>query len=276
MGMRDTGRGAGYTKHFDETLNAGIYDGGIPNIAFIYEVSTTQNPDYAVGDGFRHSDGREFRYAKSAAECYAGQAVQFDNTGFSAWGAIAANQVAGDMEITITGASHDEVGTDELRGGYTFIAGPVTANKEVQFRGIVGNDAAAENANVTIYLDGPLSNTVTAGVNANEVFANPYSAVRLAEGMTTDSRGKPGVAAVYVSAADMYFWIQTRGPMWAGSQNTLLDRDIGGTWKHDGTLEGMSAVVNGTICGAAHTSQYAGYSMIGNNAGNGPLFMLQG
>jgi len=247
-----------------------------PSWDFIYEASLIKQPKYELGDRVVLPDGREFRYAKSDAECYAGQAVEFSNTGFQAWGAIAVSQVVGDKQITITGASHAVVAKDELRGGYMFVAGPVTANKEVQFRGIIGNLAAGLNANVTIYLDGPLTNTVSAGVNACEVFANPYSAIRLAAGMTTDSRGKPGVAAVYVSAANMYFWIQTRGPMWAGSQNTLIDRDIGGTWKHDGTLEGMSAVVNGTICGAAHTSQYAGYSMVGNNVGNGPLFMLQG
>jgi len=246
-----------------------------PDWGFIYRVSTIKDSNYNVGDRVVLPDGREFRYAKSAEACYAGQAVQFDNTGFQGWGDIAVSQVVGDKQITITGASHAAVEEDELRGGYIFVAGPVTANKEVQFRGIVGNDAAAENANVVIYLDGPLTNTVTAGTNACEVFANPYSAVRLAHGMSTDSRGKPGVAAVYVDEANKYFWIQTRGPAWMGSQSNLTAQDVGGVWRHDGTLEGAAAIM-GSAPETDETSQYAGYSMVGNNAGNGPLFMLQG
>jgi len=246
-----------------------------PDWSFIYETSLVQSPNWYIGDRVTLPDGREFVYAKSSEECYAGQAVQFDNTGFQGWGAIAVSQVVGDKQITITGASHAIVGEDELRGGYIFIAGPVTANKEVQFRGIIGNDAAAENANVTIYLDGPLTNTVTAGTNACEVFKSPYSAVRLAHSMSANAKGKPGVAAVYVSAADTYFWIQVRGPMWAGSQTNLAAQDVGGVWRHDGTLEGASAIL-GSLCETDETSQYAGYSMVGNNSGNGPLFMLQG
>lgn len=249
-----------------------------PSWDFIYEASLVKQPKYELGDRVVLPDGREFHYAKSSGACWAGRAVQFDNTGFQGWGSVAVSQVVGDKQVTITGGGHAIVAKDELRGGYMFIADPTVGftDRAVQFRGIIGNLAAGLNKNVTIYLDGPLTNAITATVNACEVFKSPYSAVQLAFQMEVAAKGKPGVAATYVSAANMYFWIQTKGPTWVGSKNNLIKHDIGGVWRHDGSLEGMSAIIGDTLVANPETSQYAGYSMVGNNAGNGPLFMLQG
>lgn len=38
-------RGVYYTKHLDETLRKGVYETQVPNISFLYKVSTTRNPE---------------------------------------------------------------------------------------------------------------------------------------------------------------------------------------------------------------------------------------
>jgi len=65
-------RGPLYTKHLDDTLKREIYETQIPNIEFLYEHSSTKNPEYNIGDRVLLPDGRVFRYGLMANS---GQAV---------------------------------------------------------------------------------------------------------------------------------------------------------------------------------------------------------
>ena len=70
-------RGMPFTKHFDETLRKGIYETQIPNINFLYEVSSTKNVDYDIGDSVVLPDGRVFFYCLSGGACDTFVANQF-------------------------------------------------------------------------------------------------------------------------------------------------------------------------------------------------------
>ena len=85
-----------------------------------------------------------------------------------------------------------------------------------------------------------------------------------------------GVPAVYVSAADLYFWCQTRGPCFVAPQATMINNEgVGAMFRHDGSLEAVATAIGGTVPDTDGT-QYAGFRIIGSADGNGPLFMLQG
>ena len=243
-----------------------------PSWDFIYEVSATINPNYYVGDHVHLPDGREFVYGKSVGACGAGQGCEFTYTGYVSYTAFAVAGVIGDKSVTVPAATHAVLTEDELRGGYIIIY--AAADDQCQFRGIIGNDAAVANALFKVYLDGPLTYAVTASTSAAEVFQNPYMALRKS---TEYSYAKAGVPASYVDAASKYFWVQKTGPCRVAptTSNVGENGGLGCFWRHNGALEGAEIALAVTVP-AADTSQYAGYCLTGSQAGNGPLFMLQG
>lgn len=235
----------------------------------IYNVSAVKLPDYWIGDRVVLPDGREFRYAKSSGVCASGQSVDFDQTGVQAYANASIAAAIGDVAVTVGAGTHSAIAADALRGGY-FVSWP-SALKD-QFRGVIGNDASAENAAIKVYLDGPLTVAITTSTGC-EIYENPYASVKTG---SNAALGKGGVPAVYVSAADLYFWVQTRGPAWIAPQSTMIANEgLGAMFRHDGSLEAVATAITGTVPDA-DTTQYAGYRMIGSYAGNGPLFMLQG
>ena len=206
-------RGVGYTRHMDDTLKKGIYEAQVPNINFLYQHSTTRNPEYHLGDRVCLPDGRVFRYGK------AGVALDSMKRGVKNWNllvteldAIAGAASIGDSSIEITFADTDGVAgdgviaEDELRGGYISIYAS-SANRPQ--RQIVGNDARAngDTGTTTVWFDAELDVAVTAASNC-EVLANPYSDLRDNNNTHTSVMGMPLVDA----AVNEYFWIQTWGP----------------------------------------------------------------
>jgi hypothetical protein len=243
-----------------------------PSWDFIYETSTVRNSNYNIGDHVHLPDGREFVYAKSSAACGAGQGCEFTATGYTGYTAFAVAGAIGAKSVTVTAATHAALTEDELRGGYIIIY--AATDDYCQFRGIIGNDAAAANALFVVYLDGPLTYAVTASTSACETFQNPYAALRKA---TEYSYAVAGVPATYVSAASKYFWVQKKGPCRVAptTSNVGENGGLGCFWRHNGALEGAEVALAVTVP-AADTSQYAGHTIEGSQAGNGPLFMLQG
>lgn len=238
-----------------------------PNWSFIYETSLIKSPHWEVGDRVVLPDGREFHYAKSSGECASGQAAEFVATGVQAYAVAYLAAAVGDTEVTITGGTHDAIAKDALRGGY-FVSWPAALKD--QFRGIIGNDASAENGNIKIYLDGPLTVALVAGTTGCEIYENPYASLRT--GSSSDL-AKAGVPAVYVSAADTYFWVQTKGMSWIAPQSDVAGRQVGAYYRHDGSLQGTDTALAVTVP-ANNSSQYAGHRVIGSASGNGPLFYL--
>lgn len=249
--------------------DADIVMSDAPNWSFIYTTSLVQDQKWAIGDRVVLPDGREFRYAKSSAACISGQGAEFTSTGYTAYTAVAVARAIGDTDLTAAAATHAALTKDELRGGYVLIFDG--SGNDVQFRGIIGNDAADANALFKIYLDGPLTAAVVAATSATEVYANPYSGLRTGSSVAL---AKAGVPAVNVTAANTFFWVQTKGPCWAAPQAGITAGQRGACWRHDGSLDTLD---NGIEDDEANvSSQYAGYAIAGSADGNGPLFMLQG
>ena len=243
----------------------------VPSWEFIYETSLVKSPKYDVGDRVVLPDGREFVYAKSSGVCSSAIAVQFVYTGVQAIQPAYADAAVGDTEVIITGTTHDAIDKDALRGGY-FASWPA-ANKD-QFRGIIGNDASGSAANIKVYLDGPLTVKLTAATTQCELYENPYGSLAGIAAGGSSVLAKAGVPAVYVSAANMYFWVQRHGMTWVAPQSDMITNKIGGYFRHDGSVQADQAF-SGLVAGS-DTTQYAGHRVIGNYAGNGPLFYLQG
>ena len=238
------------------------------NWDFIYSQSTEKDPAHYVGDTVDLPDGRSYTYAKSSAACISGQACEFTYTGYTAYTAFAVAAAVGVTEITIPAATHAALTQDELRNGYVIIFDGTTNN--VQFRGIIGNDAAEANALFKVYLDGPLSEAVVAATSAVETYKNQFAAVRTS---TSAALAKAGIPATKVSAANVYFWVQTAGASWAAPQDTVSANNVGVYWRHDGSIEGE--IATGSKNASLNTTQYAGVTMQGNAAGNGPLLLLK-
>ncbi|MCX7429362.1 MAG: hypothetical protein NTW96_27530 [Planctomycetia bacterium] len=242
-----------------------------PNWSFIYSKSTLKDAQFALGDRIVLPDGREFRYAKSSAACLSGQGCEFTGTGYVAITAFTVPAAVAAILVSVPAATHAALTADALRGGYAVIYDGTTNN--VQFRGIIGNTAADANAAFTLFLDGPLTEAVTTSSKI-EVFENPFGAVRTG---TSVELAKAGVPAVKITAADTYFWVQVKGPCWIAPQALLTGKQIGGCWRHDGSMDTASAGIDAANAQAANVaSQYAGYRILGDYVGNGPLFNLQG
>ena len=244
-----------------------------PDYGFLYATSLTKDPKWNIGDRVVLPDGREFRYAKSSAACISGQGCEFTAVGINAYQAALVAQDIGDKQVTVPACTHSAAFVEnELRGGYVLIYDGSTNN--VQFRGIIGNDASVKNSAFVVYLDSPLTEAVVASTSAIEAFENPYSGLRTG---TSEERSIAGVPAVKVTATLTYFWVQTRGPCWVAPQGGVNDKDRGCYWRHDGSLQDAEAsVMSGTTIPAGMTTQYAGHLIEGEEDDIGPLFMLQG
>ena len=248
------------------SLMEGNYGG--PSWEFIYQASLVKHPNHNIGDRMVLPDGREYRYAKSSGECASGQSVDFDQTGAIPYTAVGVGAAVGVSTITMSASTHSAIAADELRGGYVVIW---TGAKHDQFRGVLGNDASAENAAIVLHLDGGLSTAITTS-HYGEVYENPYASVKTA---SDAALGKGGVPAIYISVANTFFWVQTLGPRFVAPQSSVNDNGgVGCMFRHDGSLEGLETALAVTV-DSDDTSQYAGFRIIGSQSGNGPLIMLK-
>lgn len=270
---RDTGRGVYYTKHFDDTLKSGIYETQVPNLAFLYETSTTQSTEWAVGDKVMLPDGRELRYAKSTSALNNSEASHFTGTGTIAYTTASTEAAIGDTDCVVPAATHAAaIAVDELRGGFLIVFGSVADGADMMFRGIVGNDYSAINAAITIYVDAPFDVAIDSS-SAYEVYANPWNALEHTTG--SPANGKAGVPVAYVSATDTYHWTQTAGPMFCNPQATVISNEgLGVNWRADGSLDSVAYAVTGTVPDVA-TTQYAGFRMLGDYDNNGPIIWFR-
>ena len=239
---------------------------------FIYRTSTVKDSKWNIGDRCVLPDGRVFRYAKSTSEIKNDWGAKFMDDEFSGYSTISVANAVGDKSISVTAVAHDEVAEDELAGGYVIIF-HTGGGGYTQFRGIVGNPAAADGATFTLYLDGPIDHATIAASTGVEVFNNPYAYIGQTAGAARSFAGK---AALHIIAASMYFWVQTWGPCWIAPSTT--DGSWGtdtyhraAYWRVDG---GIQIDVDLASMDADNTTQYAGF-LIGEGYSSGPLLMLQ-
>lgn len=283
MGKRDTGRGVGYTKHLDETLRAGVYETHIPNIDFLYETpTTTQNPDYAVGDRVCLPDGRVFRYGRCANICRnTMQGLKFygqEGDGV-AYKAPSQTQAIGDESITMDAGDEGDVDLDELRGGYIIVH---THTDYADFtRGIVGNTAADSDGYVTVYLDAPLHIAIKTTYGL-ETCPNPYKFLSYRSSATGSGPGGDAYSSVAgiplrkTTAANQFVWIQTWGPCWINPQGAVGYTPATDRREMKFTREG-SIQKNDANAQTTSSMQTAGFLMTAEDASatSPPLMYLQ-
>ncbi len=243
-----------------------------PTWGFIYETSTIQSERHNIGDRVVLPDGREFRYAKSASVLNTSEACHFTGAGKVAYTSATESVAVGKFEVTVPAATHDALAEDELRGGFVIIFGSVSDGADMMFRGILGNPASIEDAALTLTLDGPLDVAIDTS-SAYEVYENPWAALEHTTG--SPSSGKAGPPAVYVSAASMYFWCQTKGPVFQNPQSTVIANEgLGVNWRGDGSLDAVATALGGLTIPDVSTTQYAGFRMMGDATNNGPIIWL--
>ena len=241
---------------------------------FLYRVSTVKDPKFNIGDEVEIGGGRTAVYAKNKGDnaLYASHGCEFTLTGLLGYKAFATSHAVGDTTITVAADTHDALAEDALAGGFVIIFDGAS-DYYTTTRMITGNAASAEDAAVTLYLDGALSYAITAGTSVSEVYRNPYSAIDVA---SNAAKPKAGCPMAYVPASESYFWILKEGICWVAPQSTV-GNDHGGVgicWRHDGTIEGAETALGGTVP-AVDGSQIAGYVVSGSQAGNGPLINLK-
>ena len=243
-----------------------------PDYSYLYRASTVRDPAYWVGYTVDLPDRRQYVYSKSSAACLSNRGAEFTQAGYVSYTSVTTSVAVGKMEVTVPAATHATLTEDFLRGGYLTI---FMTGGNTQFRGIVGNQAVAANAAFKLQLDAELSEAVTTS-EAMEVFQNPYNELRTG---TMNYYAKAGVPAVDVTAADTYFWLQTRGMIFADPQGGKIGTTeggyIGGLWSDYGNISDYNTSLGVTVAGG-RGSQHAGHAVLGDADNIGPLFMLQG
>lgn len=248
-----------------------------PDWSFIYETSLIKSTKWNLGDRVVLPDDREFKYARSGSVCANAYGVHFTDSGYTSYTALGVSTTIGDKKIVCAAASHAVLAEDELRGGYVIIF-QGGADNYTAVRGIVGNDAAADGAAITLYLDAALTYAYVASTSATEIYTNPYASLR--SGGTFQAFA--GLPAAYVSATLMYFWVQTKGICWPvpgpalGVGEGTANGQFGGYWAANGIVVRGNVALAGITVPSATSDQYAGFVIAGDQENNGPLFMLRG
>lgn len=253
------------------------------NWDYIYRVSSVRDPKWNIGDKTETPDGRTFRYCLSVDQCDTYVANAFMNeigTGASHvgvdWSALAATQVVGDKQVTVTLPSTRNIAEDALRGGHiTLNPSSGTNNDTIQERLIVGNTAGVASGTMIVYLDAALVTALASGVAYTYLMPSPYSAVKAAQLVTSTDRfnvSMVGYAAAPVSGSGLYHWEQTAGQISVSAYGT-----VGGTdymrevvFRFDGNIiHRASSGVTGL------EGQHAGYILDKNADNAATVIMLQ-
>lgn len=169
---------------------------------------------------------------------------------------VASAAAAGAKEVTLTTAATDGaagsglIAADEFKGGEIVL---FTNGSDIpQRRGITGNTAriATGSLPVTFYLDSPLTSALTTS-DHGECMQSPYSYL-----LQDGEIGHPvmGVPCVPVAAANMFFWLQTKGICFVSPQANVGvgGAGIGCYWRHDWSIDTYANI------GTYVSTQYAG------------------
>lgn len=267
-------RGIGYTKHLDLTQTRGVYESPIQNWNFLYEVSTTRDPEFFVGDVVELPNGKGFVYCKSGAACYTGLGNILYNaipaTGID-YSLLAETAPAGQDWVKMTNQGTVAQTLDGLRGG-TICLKLLTGSDDtaLQCRGIVGNTAGGVSDVITIYLDAAVSADLSV-LSYGYCMPSPYSDVRYSASVELAGQcSHVGFANTYVDAANKYHWEQFRGRRMGvslqgdpgGDAAALHEREL--VWRYQGSLQSRYTT---EVLGLRQ--QVAGYIMDNNTAENG-------
>ncbi len=216
---------------------------------------------YTVGTRAMSWDGSVLKYTKAGSTYTSYQLAVWTNTTAAGAGieTINAASAKGEKIVRIAEASITE---NQYAGGYIIL---FHATGDGKVYTVIGNSASS-GGKVTLFIDQPLGVAVTAS-DKYELYVSPYSDVQ--QGNAGGTHGFVGIPQALVTSGN-YGWTKTWGPTFIAPQSS-----VGGSYtkacyfRHDGSID-----IRGNI-GSPVTDQYAGYTMIGSAAGDGPLVMLQ-
>lgn len=230
----------------------------------IYLAELTQR--FVLGTRYITWDGRVFKYCRSANTCNPTNGALNATAPFIAddgSNEVGNSTIVGDTSIT---ADSQTVAEDALAGGFVIIYSTYE-----QTRGIIGNTKGA-GTDIEIYLDALLTVATTADSTDFCAYYSPYYGLR--NNANVSRASVMCVPCTWVSAASMYFWGQTWGPIrispgaagWgnAAGERQLVFGENGSTFLHNSTT------------GTTLQYQHAGFIIpLTASADDAPLTMLQ-
>lgn len=245
-----------------------------PDWGFIYTVSLVKDSNYNVGDSVELPNGKGFVYCKSGGACYTGLGNILYNAvdviGIDYSNNVAEDAAIGAKSVLITEQGVAALTEDFLRGGNILLK-QLTGSDDtaLQCRGIIGNTACDSGGTTRIYLDAPLTGALTTN-SYSYCMPSPYSDVRYNDNAEIAAKASHvGVAAVYVSAANMYHWEQFKGramgiSLQGNPGDASGDHYRALVWRYQGSLMEI-----GTTAILGIGQQVAGYIMDNNTSENG-------
>lgn len=229
------------------------------NIGFA-NIDTSQR--YTVGTRAMSWDGSILKYTKAGSTYTSYQMAVWSNaTGAGiSYESINAVSAKGEKIVRIAEASVTE---NQYAGGHLLL---FHATGDGKVYTVIGNSASSGGL-VTLYLDQPLGVAVTTSDNY-ELYASPYTDVK--QGNAGGTHGFVGIPQALITSGN-YGWTKTWGPTFIAPQSTVGGAGLKACYfRHDGSIDVRGNISPGTV-----TDQYAGYTMVGSAAGDGPIVMLQ-
>jgi len=250
--------------------------------SFLYDVSSSIDPEWNIGDRVVLPDGRVFRYARASGTLNSDLLAQHVTGQHIGYNALGASQVVGDSQVTLTVSAATEgvdgagvIAKNELRGGNIIIF-PHSENSINM--GIIGNSAlAADGESIVIYLDAPLPIALDITTDHAEAIASPYLAVKA----STTGDANRGFVGLPMRAATtgQYCWLQTWGLCWVAPANGYGSANVGNAAYSLAVVARYNGSIQLNDCDVAMTehTQHVGFIMSRGaaSAQGAPFIMLQ-
>jgi len=196
----------------------------VPNWDFIYQFSTVKHPDFIVGDYVDLPDGRRYRFCKTGAAVGGlaravinGNVIPGDSgAGYEGSLVTAASKGEHVVTITDTGSAANRP-ADYYQGGM-FVA--FIASNYVSI-GIV-KSTVGDGTSINLTLDASLPADCSASVGIT-AYPSIYNSVKNGSAQLANVETFVCVPACgNMSAANTYFFGQTRGPLWVTPHGVTL------------------------------------------------------
>lgn len=233
----------------------------------IYTEETTQR--YVPGTRYLRWDGSVFKYGKLRATSRPSRGIfnGSDKVDISGdYGTV----TAGLNSVTFTlganeGYSTGGVDKNELVGGFLIVG---HGESKEQCRLIVSNNAAVHTTgSLTIFVDGPFTDTLADTTPWTEVLLNPYNYLDIDLGDTAACMGVPNV----IATTGNYIWIQTWGPCYMDAHYQIGN----GAKERSVYVQANGSVLDGSQINIEDGQQMIGHILDESVGGVVPFVMLQ-
>ena len=249
----------------------------MPSWDVIYQTSTVKHPDYNVGDFLDTGDGRRFRLCKSGAAITVNHRGAINgyiipgDSGAGYEGSLVTAAAVGDTVLTIT-----DTESAANRPADYYVGGTLVAFVGTNFfTCVMVKSSVGDGTSIDVTIDASVPADISASVGIT-AYPSIYGNVKAGLAQKSGFEAFVVVPMRAVSAANTYFWGQTKGPTWITPN--------GGTWPGSAVdLRDVYFHVNGTIDPAtikdvgSLAPQRAGYLLYAGSSGSygDALIMLQ-